>query len=191
VLNNLVESLQKLEYEIGNQFTVLTVSIDPRETPELAAAKKTAYVQHYGRPGAEAGWHFLTGDEGAIRRLAEAVGFRYVYDPQRDLFYHASGIMVLTPEGKIARYFFGLEFPPRDLRFGLEDASAGKIGSPIARPLRLLCFGYDPATGQYTLMTLRLVRLGGVLTILVLGSYLVWAWRREKRKTRQSLTTDG
>src|SRR5206468_2802754 len=156
VLNGLVSGLREIDYEIGNQFIVVTVSIDPREAPELAAAKKAAYAERYGRAGAASGWHFLTGEEAAIQRLADAVGYRYAYDAERDQFAHDSAIMVLTPDGTIARYFYGIEFPARELRFGLEDASAGKVGSPVTRPLRLLCFAYDPSTGKYTLMTLRL-----------------------------------
>jgi protein SCO1 len=182
VLNGLSEGLQKIDYDIGNQFTVITVSIDPREGPELAAAKKASYVEQYGRRGAATGWHFLTGDEPAIKRLAQAVGFRYEYDTKRDLFAHASGIMMLTPDGTLSRYFYGIEYTPRELRFGLEDCSAGKIGSPIARPLRLLCFEYDSATGTYTLMTMRLLRLGAAVTVLGFGAFLVRAWRREQGK---------
>jgi protein SCO1/2 len=189
-LNNLAESLRQIDYEIGRDFDVVTVSIDPRETPELAAAKKAAIVAQHGLSGAAAGWHFLTGEEPAIQRLAGAVGFRYAYDAERDLYAHASGITVLTPDGKIARYFFGLEYSPRDLRFGLEDASAGTIGSPIAQPLRMLCFAYDPAAGRYTLMTMRLVQIGGAITVLLLGGFLVRAWRRE-RFPRGSVGTRG
>lgn len=178
VLNGLTECLQKIDYDVGRQFDVVVVSIDPRETTELAAAKKAAYAAQYGRPGDQAGWHFLTGDEPNIKRLADAVGFRYVYDPAIEQYSHASGIIVLTPTGKIARYFYGVVFSPRDLRFGLEDASAGKIGSPAAQPLRLLCFAYDPASGKYTLMTLRLVQVGGALTIALLAVFLIRAWRR-------------
>jgi protein SCO1/2 len=189
VLNGLVESLRQIDYEIGDQFTVITVSIDPRETPGLAAAKQKSYAQQYGRPGAVKNWHFLTGEESNIKRLADAVGYQYVYDAERDQFSHASGIMVLTAEGKIARYFYGVEFPSRDLRFGLEDASAGKIGSPVTRPLRLLCFAYDPTTGKYGLLTIRLVQVGGVLTILALGIFLLRAWRHERRRSAASSST--
>jgi protein SCO1 len=178
-LNNLAASLSRIDYQAGRDFAVVIVSIDPRETPELATAKKAAIVEHYAPPGAKAGWHFLTGDEPAIKRLAQAVGFRYAYDAERDLYAHASGIMILTPDGTIARYFFGLDYSPRDLRFGLEDASAGKIGSPITQPLRLLCFAYDPDAGAYTLMTMRLVQIGGVLTVAVMGLYLLRAWRHK------------
>ncbi len=160
---------------------VVVVSIDPRETPELAAAKKAAYAEHYGRPGAAAGWHFLTGEEPAIRKLAAAAGFRYRYDAEREQYAHASGILVVTPAGKIARYFFGVQFSPRDVGFALEDASAGKVGSPVATSLRLLCFAYDPATGKYTLLTMRLVRAASAVTVLGLGIVLWRAWRRERR----------
>src|ERR1051325_3841810 len=178
-LNNLAAALGKLDYQAGRDFHVVIVSIDPREGPELAAAKKAAVIEHDAPPGAAAGWHFLTGDEPAIRRLAKAVRVRYALDTQRDLYAHASGIMVLTPDGKIARYFFGLEYSPRDLRFGLEDASAGQIGSPVTQPLRMLCFAYDPAAGKYTLMTVRLVQIGGTITVLLLGVFLIRAWRRK------------
>lgn len=180
VLNNLTEGLSAIDYIIGKDFTVVTVSIDPRETPALAAAKKTAYLDKYARPGADRGWHFLTGEEPAIQRLATAVGFRYTYDPRTEQYAHASGIMILTGTGTLARYFFGLEYAPRDLRFGLEDASAGSIGSPVTRPLRLLCFGYDSATGTYTLLTMRLLRGSGLLMVLLVTVGLVRAWRRQK-----------
>jgi protein SCO1 len=184
VLNSLTESLRGIDYEIGDQFTVVTVSFDAREKPELAAAKKAAYVELYGWRGAAEGWHFLTGDETSIKPLADAVGFRYTFDPKTDQFAHSSGIMILTPEGKISRYFYGVTYLPRDLRFGLEDAAAGNIGAPVTRPLRLLCFAYDPATGKYTLMTMRLVRLSGLLTVVVLGGFLVRAWRRKEPASR-------
>jgi protein SCO1/2 len=191
VLNGLVESLTKLEYQLGKDFTIVTVSFDAREKPALAAAKKAAYLERYGRPGASIGWHFLTGDAAAIRSLAAAVGFRYTYDRQRDQFAHASGIMVMTAQGRISRYFFGLEYAPRDLQFGLEDASAGTIGSSVTRPLRLLCFEYDPHTGTYSLMTMRLVRLGGAITMMLLGIMLLRAWRRERRSALQPAESEA
>ncbi|HYV37303.1 MAG TPA: SCO family protein [Gemmataceae bacterium] len=189
VLNGLVSGLRQIDYEIGDQFAVVTVSIDPREQPELAAAKKEAYVQQYGRPGAANGWHFLTGEEQAIKRLADAVGFKYAYDARHDEFAHGSGIMMLTPDGTLSRYFYGIQFPAKELRFGLEDSSAGKIGSPVVRPLRLLCFTYDPVTGTYTLMTMRLMRLAGVLTVLGMTFFVVRAWRRERRKLQTITST--
>lgn len=181
VLNGVADALRRSDYEMGKDYEVVTVSIDPTETPELARAKKAAYVEHFGRPGADAGWHFLTGDEPEIKRLADAVGFRYAYDDKHGEYAHASGIMVLTPAGRVSRYFYGMTFAPRDVQYGLEDASAGRIGSPITQPLRLLCFEYDPATGKYTLLVFRIVQLGGVVTIVGLGAGLVIALRRERR----------
>jgi protein SCO1/2 len=185
ILNNLTDSLRGIKYQIGKEFNVLTVSFDPREKPALAREKKKNYVESYGRPGAENGWHFLTGEEDQIKRLADVVGFRYYYDPTKSQYAHASGIMVLTSEGKISRYFYGIDFPGADLSYAIEDASDGKVGSPILRPLRLLCFGYDPATGKYTLMTMRLVQAGGLVTVLALALVLGFFWRRERRRLRE------
>ena len=184
VLNSLTDGLRGIDYEIGEQFTVVTISFDAREKHELAAAKKAAYVEQYGRRGAADGWHFLTGEKASIKRLTDAVGFRYAHDPKTDQFAHSSGIMILTPEGKIARYLYGVTFSPRDLRFALEDAAAGNIGSPVERPLRLLCFAYDPATGKYSLMTMRLVRLSGLVTVVLMAGFLVRAWRRKDPASR-------
>jgi protein SCO1/2 len=190
-LNNLAASLGRIDYQAGKEFAVVIVSIDPRETPDMAAAKKAAILERHAPPGAATGWHFLTGEEPAIQRLANAVGFRYRYDAERDLYAHASGVMILTPDGKIARYFFGLDYSPRDVRFGLEDASAGKVGSPITQPLRLLCFAYDPDAGKYTLATMRLVQMGGAITVLVLSVFLGGAWWRERRETKKRLASMG
>jgi protein SCO1/2 len=191
VLNKLTESLRQIDYDAGKQFTVIVVSIDPREQPELAAAKKQAHVDAYGRPGTADGWHFLTGDEESISRVADSVGFRFLYDPRQDQFAHASGIMVLTPEGKVSRYFYGLDYPSRDLRFGLEDASSGRIGSPVSQPLRLLCYAYDPVTGRYRLLTIRLVQGGAIVTIVAIGTVLGVLWRRERRKGQNVVSTTG
>ncbi len=182
VLNGLTRGLADLSaYDIGNQFNVLTVSFDARETPELAAEKKAAYLKQYGRPGADDGWHFLTGDETSIKRLTEAVGFRYHYDPRHDQFAHASGIMILTPDGKLTRYFYGIQYASRDLRLGLVDASAGRIGSPVDVLLQF-CFHYDPSTGRYTPAVMNFVRLGGLLTLISLGAFLTVQWWNERRK---------
>jgi protein SCO1/2 len=173
VLNGMMGSLRQVSFNIGEQFEVVTVSFDPRETPELAAAKKSTYIKAYNRPGAEASWHFLTGDEANIKRLTEAVGFRYVWDEQTKQFAHASGIMLLTPEGKLARYFYGIEYPPRDLRLGLVEASQNKIGTPVDA-LMLYCYHYDPATGKYGAIVMNIVRLaGGVTLFLIVGMILV------------------
>ena len=191
VLNSLTVGLRDIDYQIGKEFTVVTVSFDPREKPELAAAKKAAYVEKYGRPGAATGWHFLTGNEASNKSLADAVGFHYSYDPKTDQYAHASGIMILTPAGIIARYHFGLDYSPRNLRYGLEDASAGNVGSPVPSPLRMLCFAYDPATGKYSLLTMRLVRLSGLVTILLLAGFFFRAWRRERRKQWENNVSVG
>jgi protein SCO1/2 len=181
VLNGLLDGLRAVPLNAGEKFNVVVVSFDPREGADLAAAKKRNYVDSYGREGAEDGWHFLTGDQENIDRLTEAVGFYYSYDPKSDQFAHASGITVLTPQGKIARYFFGIKFSPRDLRLGLVEASEGKIGSPVDQ-LLLFCFHYDPGSGQYAPAVLNLVRLAGVLTVLGLGLFLALMWRRERHR---------
>jgi protein SCO1/2 len=181
VLNGVTESLSNLRFNIGNEFTVVTVSFDSRETSQLAAAKKQLYVRRYGRSGAAAGWHFLTGDEDSIKRLTDSVGFRYQFDPQTGQFAHASGIMVLTPEGKIARYFYGIRYEPRDLRLGLVEASAEKIGSPVDQVL-LLCYHYDALTGKYSAVTMNFVRIGGALTLLLVAGAIIWMLHGERLK---------
>jgi protein SCO1 len=191
VLNGLVRSLLDIPFDVGKEFEVVTVSFDPRETPELAAAKKHTYVERYARPGANDGWHFLTGEEPSIKRLTNVVGFQYVYDPRHDQYAHASGIMVLTPKGKIARYFYGIDFASRDLRFGLEEASENRIGSPVDRAVLFFCFHYDPIEGRYGPVIMNLVRLGGVLTILAMGTFIAVMWRQERRKARQPLVPTG
>jgi protein SCO1/2 len=183
VLNGLVRALLDVPFVMGRDYEVVTVSFDPRETPEMAAAKKRTYLDRFGRPGAEAGWHFLTGDETAIARLTEAVGFRYTYDPSNDQFAHASGIMVVTPQGKLSRYFFDINYSPRDLRLGLVEASANKIGSPVDQVL-LFCFHYDPAQGKYGAAVMNFVRLGGAVTLLGVGVLIGGLWRQERRKKK-------
>jgi protein SCO1/2 len=183
VLNGLLSSMRALPFDAGKEFDVFTVSFDPEDTPEQATQKKATYLGEYRRPGAEAGWHFLTGDAASIERLAHAVGFRYHYDPDRKEFAHAAGIVVLTPTGRIARYFFGVEFSPRDLKFGLMEAAEGRIGSPIDQ-LLLFCYHYDPSSGRYTTAVLTVVRAGGVATLLILAAYIVWAVRREEPSTQ-------
>jgi protein SCO1/2 len=179
VLNAVERGLTNVSLDMGKQFQVVTVSIDPRETPELARTKKNLYVGLYGRAGASEGWHFLTGDEAAIQQLAKAVGFRYAYDPQSGQFAHASGIMLLTPEGKISRYFYGVQYPSRDLRLGLVEASEGKIGTPVDQVL-LYCFHYDPATGKYGMVIQNVIRVAGVLTVLIIGMMVFVLSRRER-----------
>jgi protein SCO1/2 len=185
VLNSLLRSLNALAFDVGKEFAVVTVSIDPAETPVLAARKKSAYLGRYGRKGAAQGWHFLTGDEAAIRRLAGSVGFRYVYDPQTRQFAHPAGIVIATPQGRIARYFFGISYPARDLRLGLVEASAGKIGAPMDQIL-LMCFHYDPRTGKYNVAIMNVIRVLGGLTLASLGTFLFVMFRRDRRNQAQA-----
>jgi protein SCO1/2 len=180
VLNGLVSSLGALAFDAGAEFEVVVVSFDPREGPSLASARRATSLERYARPGTEKGWHFLTGEEASIRRLTEAVGFRYVFDESLGQFAHPSGITVLTPQGRLARYFFGIEYAARDLRLAIVEASANRIGSPIDQVL-LYCYHYDPATGRYGLMVMRLVRLGGLLTIVALAALIVVMRRGERR----------
>jgi len=181
VVNGLIRTLRTLSFSAGNEFTVLTVSFNPTDTAKMAAIKKQTSLQSYNRAGAEAGWHFLTGDEATIQQLTQAIGFRYRYDTERKEYAHASGIMVLTPEGRISRYFYGVEYAPRDVRFGLIEAANGKIGSPVDQ-LLLLCYHYDPATGKYGVMITRSLRLAGAVTVLGIGAFIVLSLRRDRRQ---------
>lgn len=178
VLNGLESSLKLLPMDIGKQFNVVTVSIDPTERPVLAEAKQALYTGIYGRPGAAAGWHFLTGNEPQIRQLADALGFRYAYDPDSKQFAHASAITLLTPEGKISRYFYGIQYASRDLRLGLVEASKGKIGTPVDQVL-LFCYHYDPVTGKYGLLISRVIQAAGALTVLAIGILMLILYRGE------------
>jgi len=180
VLNGVESGLKELPTtDIGKQFEVVTISIDPTESHVLAKVKQEMYVGMYGRPGAAQGWHFLTGDEPQIKQLADAVGFRYAYDPDTKQFAHASAIMLLTPEGKISRYFYGIQYPSRELRLGLVEASEGKIGTPVDQVL-LFCYHYDPKTGKYGLLISRVIQAGGALTILILGGAILILFRGER-----------
>ena len=177
-LNNLASALATIAFDVGREFDVVTVSFDSRETPPLAAAKKKAYVSRYGRPGADKGWHFLTGDAAQVARLTDAVGFRYKWDEPTRQFAHPSGVLVLTPEGRIARYLYGIEYAPKDLRMAVVEAGGGRIGTPVDQAM-LYCYQYNPTTGRYGLLTLRLVRGGAVLTVLALGGFIVTMRRKE------------
>ncbi len=181
VLNGLLDGLKGVPYRPSEEFEVVTVSFDPRESPELAAAKKAHYVEGYGRPGAEKGWHFLTGSKDQIDRVAAAVGFHYAYDAAHDRYNHPSGLMILTPEGRVSRYLFGIRFPARDLKLGLVEASEGRVGSVVDQ-LLLFCFHYDGETGRYSFAIINAVRAAGAATVLALGVMLVRQWRRDGRK---------
>ncbi|MCG8606322.1 SCO family protein [bacterium] len=180
ILNGILKSLKALKFTVGEEFDVVTVSFDPKETADLAADKKRAYLLKYDRPKAENGWHFLTGDQNSIDALTEAVGFRYEYDEQSKQFVHASGIMVLTPEGTLSRYFYGVEYSPRDLRLGLIEASENKIGSAVDKVL-LYCYHYDPSTGKYGLVIMNVIRVLGSATVLLLGTFMVIMFRRDRK----------
>jgi protein SCO1/2 len=182
VLNGLTGSLKVLNFDVGREFDVVAVSINPREGPGLAAQKKEAYLERYGRAQTAAGWHFLTGQEENIRRLADAVGFRYVYDEEIEQYAHGAAIELLTPKGIIARYFYGIEYSPRDIRLGLVEASEERIGSVIDSAL-LLCYHYDPSTGKYGAAAMKLVRVGAVATVAVFGVFLFVSIRRERNRT--------
>jgi protein SCO1/2 len=188
ILNGLVSSLKVLSFTVNKEFDVVTVSFNPKEGPSLAAAKKEGYLNRYGRPGVADGWHFLTGNEESIQALTKAVGFRYAFDPQTGQYAHASGIMLLTPQGRVSRYFYGIEYAPRDLRLGLVEASANKIGS-VSDQLLLFCFHYNPHEGKYSAIIMNFIRMGGVLTLLALGSgWFFWmrrsAWRHQLKTER-------
>ncbi len=174
-------ALRALSFDVGREFTVVTFSFDPADTPAQAAARKAAALADYRRPGAEAGWHFLTGDEAAIRALTRAIGFRYAWDDAAKQFAHASGVVVATPDGHLARYFFGIEYAPKDLRLALVEASAGRIGSVVDQ-LLLFCFHYVPLTGRYTRVAMDAMRAGGVLTLLALGVFVGVMLRRDARR---------
>lgn len=180
VLTGVLGGIRSLPFNVGKDFDVLTVSFDPHDAPQYAAEKKQLFVERYNRAGAEQGWHFLTGDEENIRRLTDAVGFRYTFDEKTNQFAHAAGIMVLTPEGKLSRYFYGVEYDGRDLRLGLVEASNNKIGS-YTDQLLLYCYHYDPATGRYGPVVMNIMRLGGVVTVLCTVG-LILILRRRKGK---------
>jgi protein SCO1 len=187
-LAGLSSAMRLVKFDVGNEFDVITVSFDPRETPEMAAAKKIDYVKRYGRPNAAAGWHFLTGQPESINGLTKAVGFQYQYDSKSNQFAHATAIMVLTPQGRISRYFYGVDFPPKDLRMGLVEASQGKIGNAVDAVL-LYCYHYDPETGKYGAMVANILRLAAAVTILIMGFFLFILWRLDLSVTRKTAAT--
>jgi protein SCO1 len=183
-LAGLSGSMKMVKFDVGNQFDVITVSFNPQETPEIAAAKKQEYLKRYGRPGAASGWHFLTGPPESINALTKAVGFQYQYDPKSNQYAHATAIMVLTPQGRISRYFYGVDYPPKDLRMGLVEASQGKIGNAVDQVL-LYCYHYNPETGKYGAVITNILRLAAGFTILLLGGLLFVLFRMDKAATRR------
>ena len=183
VLSSMTSTFGVLALDPGKDFEIVVVSFDPRETPALAAEKKALYLDRFGRPGTEHGWHFLTGDEASVKRLTGAAGFRYAWDQQTGQFAHPAGVIVTTPDGRLARYLFGLEYGPRDLRFALVEASEGRVGT-VVDSLLLYCYHYDPMTGRYGLVVMRALRVAGAATVLLLGAFIAVMVRRERRGAR-------
>lgn len=190
VLNAVLTSAQDLKFNAGKDFEIVVVSFNPRERPVLAAAKKRTYTQRYGRPDGASGWHFLTGEELVIAQLAQSVGFRYVFDPSTRQYAHPSAIMVLTPDGKISRYFAGIEYPPKELRLALIEASNHRIGS-LTDQLFLFCFHYNPLTGKYGVAIMRVTRIAGFATVFALGAFVIIHLRRERHGARPPLVADA
>ncbi|MGC2697632.1 MAG: SCO family protein [Candidatus Angelobacter sp.] len=177
-----------VRFNIGREFNVVTVSIDPRDTAQDAAAAKKTYLQRYRRPEAAAGWHFLTGKKDQIDALAQAVGFRYAWDPEIKQYAHASGIMLLTPDGRVAQYYYGIEYAPRDIQLGLIEASKGKIGNVVDQVL-LYCYHYDPRQGKYGAAIFNVLRLSALATVLALGGFMLIMFRRDSLAAREGRLT--
>lgn len=189
-LNGLTSALSVLSFDVGREFDVVTVSFEPKETSELAAAKKAAYLKRYKRPGAEAGWHFLVGDKPEVDRLTEAVGFRYAWDERTKQWAHPSGVVTLTPQGRISHYLFGIEYAPKDLRLSLVEAASGNIGTAVDQVL-LYCYQYDAATGRYGAAIMRLVRALSVLTVIALGGFILMMLKRDRLPRQATASAVG
>jgi protein SCO1/2 len=183
-LNGLIDALKELSWSPPEQFRIVTVSFDPVETPSLAKAKKQNYVGEYGRPSAAAGWHFLTGTPNSVKALTEAVGFNYKWNDQRKEWMHAAAVYICTPEGRLSRYLYGVQYDPNTLRLSLVEASEGKTGSPLDQII-LYCYRYDPAEGRYGPAALNIMRAGGGLTAIILTTTLATLWLRDVRRRRK------
>jgi protein SCO1/2 len=181
LLNGLVDSMKPLEWTPGKRFDIVSVSINPKETPELATAKKASYLKSYGRPEASEGWHFLTGSDDQVRRLADQVGFQFKYDEKEQQYAHAAGLFVLTPEGRLSRTLYGIAWQVKDLRLALLEASNGKIGTVIDRIL-LFCYRYNPDTRKYSMALMRVMQAGGAITVLMMVSMFMIFWRKQRRE---------
>lgn len=185
-----VGSLRMLSFNPGRDYDVVFISFDDRDTPEMAASKKSTAIEHFRRPETASGWHFLTGSKESIAAATGAANFHFNFDASHNLFAHASGVLLLTPDGHISRYFYGVEFPGRDLRLGLVDASQGKIGTPVDKAL-LYCFQYDPATARYSATILGIMRVGAVLTVAALLFVILYYRRRDNQAPRTTLSQQG
>lgn len=181
VLNGELRTMKAISLDLGKDFEAVTVSFEPKDTPALAKAKRDVYAGQYGRPEAAQHWHFLTGEQGSIDALTNVAGFRYAYDSSIRQYAHAAAILILTPDGRIARYFYGVQYPARDFRFGLVEASEGKIGTLTDQAL-LYCYEYDPMTGRYGLVVMNVLRAAGGLTVLALGLFLGLMFRRDRKQ---------
>lgn len=186
VLNGIVRTIAPLSFDLGKDFDIVTVSINPQETPELAAQKKALYLERYGRAGGEQGWHFLTGTESSIKTLADSVGFKFAYDSVNEQYSHGSTIIVLTSDGQVAQYYFGLEYPTKEVRLSLVEASKNKLGTVYDQVL-LYCFHYDPEQGKYGLVIMKVIRLAGAVTLVAMGSFMFVMFRRDRRTKDRSL----
>jgi protein SCO1/2 len=185
ILAGLEGALRAVSFNPGKEFEIVAVSFDPKDTPADALSKKEMYLKRYRRPDTANGWHFLTGDEANIKGLLDAIGYHVKYDPKTDQYAHASGVMIATPDGRLSKYFYGVEYSPRDLRLGLVEASENKIGTPVDA-LILFCFHYDPATGKYGAVAMNMVRFAGAAFTLVGGTFLLIMFRRDFRKDKKS-----
>ena len=190
VLNGVTDTLTELKFDVGTDFEVVTISIDPRDTPADAAAKKEATIKRYGRFASASGWHFLTGPESAIKTVANTVGFHYAYDIKQDQFAHGTMLLVLTPQGRASRYLYGFEYKPQDVRLALVEASNNRIGS-VAEQILLMCFHYDPKTGRYTKSTMNAVRASGAATVFAIVGFIVISVRRERRAANGEQRAEG
>ena len=179
LLQGLVGSMKALTFDLGKDFDVVTVSFDPHETTEMAAAKKRDIMKRYGRANADRGWHFLTGKGDQIHALTEAVGFEYQFDPKTEQYAHATAIVMLTPDRRVSGYFYGVEFSPKDLRLGLVQASENRIGN-IGDQVLLYCYHYDPRTGKYGAVISNILKLAGLLTIVMLGTFVLIMFRADR-----------
>jgi protein SCO1/2 len=190
ILSGVVSGLRPLSLLPGRDFEIVAFSINPEETPEDAAGKRDLYARRYSRTSGTNGWHFLVGSQASIDAVTRAIGFRYRKDPKTGMFIHASGVMLATPEGRLARYLYGVEYQPKDLKLGLVEASHNRIGSPVDQVL-LFCYHYDPATGKYSLFVLNTLKLAAIATVILLAGALVWLWRRDLAQDRRTLEKEG
>ena len=190
VLNGMASALNVLRFDAGKEFNVVAISFDPRETPQLALEKKEMYLKRYKRPGAEQGWHFLTGKPDAIKAITEATGFHYVWDKNTQQYAHSTAVMLVTPEGRLAQYYYGIEYSPKDMRLGIIEASKEKLGTVVDSVI-LYCYHYDPTTGKYGAVVMNLIRGAGLITVLLMGGFIGFSLYKDSRATQESARHAG